>query len=143
MKKTIVMLFLIIIASSVNAQKLKESDVPYNIKEAFKKSYPEAKELNWEKEKDGNYEANFEIGEVEQSLTLDRNGNMVELEEEIAVAELPEAAKAYLSKNYQGSKIKEAAKITDSKGVVTFEAEVKGMDLIFDNAGKLLKEIKE
>ncbi len=39
--------------------------------------------------------------------------------------------------------MKEAAKITDAHGVVTYEAEVKGMDLLFDSAGKFLKEVKD
>ncbi|MDD2300576.1 MAG: hypothetical protein PHU69_13200 [Fermentimonas sp.] len=31
----------------------------------------------------------------------------------------------------------------NSKGGVTYEVEVKGKDLIFDNAGKFLKEVKD
>jgi hypothetical protein len=62
---------------------------------------------------------------------------------EIKIDELPANAKAYVAKHYAGQKIKEAAKITDSKGVVTYEAEVKGKDLIFDNTGKFLKEVKD
>jgi len=48
-----------------------------------------------------------------------------------------------LPKNIRAKKIKEAAKITDAKGVVTYEAEVTGKDLIFDASGKFLKEIKD
>ena len=55
-----------------------------------------------------------------------------------------EACESYIAKNYAGFKITESAKITDSKGVVTFEAEItKGKlkhDLMFDNSGKFLEK---
>ena len=49
----------------------------------------------------------------------------------------------YIGKNYAGQKIKEAAKIVDSKKVTTYEAEVKEGDLIFDANGKFLKKVVE
>lgn len=63
----------------------------------------------------------------------------METEIEIKVDALPANAKEYVSKNYAGQKIKEATKITDNKGVVTYEAEIKGKDLILDSNGNLIK----
>jgi hypothetical protein len=74
---------------------------------------------------------------------IDVSGNILETEVEIKIDELPAKAKEYVSKNYAGQKIKETAKITDSKGVVTYEAEIKGKDLIFDSNGNFIKEVKE
>ncbi|MBC7865300.1 MAG: hypothetical protein IAF38_20155, partial [Bacteroidia bacterium] len=37
-------------------------------------------------------------------------------------------------------KVKEAAKITDAKGVVTYEAEIDNADYIFDSTGNFLKK---
>ena len=48
----------------------------------------------------------------------------------------------YVKTNYKGQSVKEAAKITDGKATITYEAEIKGMDLLFDNNGKFIKEIK-
>ena len=70
---------------------------------------------------------------------IDVSGNILETEIEIKVDALPANAKAYISKNYAGQKIKEATKITDNKGVVTYEAEIKGKDLIFDSNGNFIK----
>jgi len=142
MKKLVFLLAAVASVSFANAQKVSDKEVPAAVKSALQKSHPNAKGLKWEKEK-GNYEAGFEVGETDYSVLIDASGKILETEVEIKIDELPANAKAYVAKHYAGQKIKEAAKITDSKGVVTYEAEVKGKDLIFDNTGKFLKEVKD
>ena len=61
---------------------------------------------------------------------------------EIELNQLPSGVLDYVKANYKGQSVKEAAKITDVKGAVTYEVEIKGMDLIFDSNGKFIKEIK-
>jgi hypothetical protein len=41
------------------------------------------------------------------------------------------------------SSIENRPKITDAKGSITYEAELKGKDLIFDSKGKFIKETKD
>jgi hypothetical protein len=50
---------------------------------------------------------------------------------------------SYIKTNYKDKKIRESAKITNSTGVVTYEAEVDDKDVIFDSNGKFLKEVKD
>ena len=142
MKKSAILLGAMFVVSFANAQKVSDKEVPTVVKNTLQKSYPNAKEIKWEKEK-ANYEAGFEVSEKEYSLLIDASGKILETEMEIKMEELPANAKAFISKNYAGQKIKETAKITDSKGVVTYEAEVKGKDLIFDKNGNFIKEVKE
>ena len=139
MKKSVILLAAMFGVSFANAQKVSDKEVPTAVKNILQKNYPNAKEIKWEKEK-ANYEAEFEVNETDYSLLIDGSGNILETEIEIKVDALPVKAKEYISKNYAGQKIKEAAKITDSKGVVTYEAEVKGKDLIFDGNGNYIKE---
>lgn len=127
--------------SLVSAQKVQEKDVPATIKAAFQKNYPTARELKWEKE-NGNYEAEFEMEEADYSVLIDISGNIIETEAEIRIEALPADAVAYVSKNYAGQKIREAARIIDSKGAITYEVEIKNKDLIFDGNGDFIKEIK-
>jgi hypothetical protein len=47
--------------------------------------------------------------------------------------------RAYIAKHHAGKKIKEAAEIVDAKGKKTYEAEVGGKDLIFDEKGQFIK----
>lgn len=129
-------------AGCANAQKLKETEVPAAVKAAMTKKYPAIKDVEWEKE-GANYEAGFDLNKVETSVVITPAGVILETESEIAVSALPKAATDYLSKNLPGKKIKEAAKLTDANGTVTFEAEVNDADYIFDSNGNFIKKVVE
>jgi hypothetical protein len=138
MKKFAILLCAIMLVAFTYAQKVSENEIPLPVKSALLKSYPKAKGVKWERE-DGRFEAAFEIEGSKYSLLIDVSGNILETETEIKVSDLPVRAKEYITKKYPGQKIKEAAKIVDSKGFVTYEAELKGRDLIFDSEGKFIK----
>ncbi len=138
--KTIVILVSASLSLSIaHAQKLAEKEVPANVKNAVLKKFPQAKIKQWEKENE-QYEAELIWNKNEISVLLNPDGTILETETEIAVSELPAPVLAYVSKNYPKHKVKEAAKITDAKGTVTYEAEVNEKDLIFDHQGNFLKE---
>jgi hypothetical protein len=141
MKKLALMTVAAMITSLTFAQKLQEKDVPASVKTAFQKNFPQAKVEMWEKE-GVNFEAEFELNKTEQSVLFDAQGNLLETEVEIKLTQLPKGVLEYVKANYKGHKVKEAAKITDAKGTVTYEAEINGMDLLFDSNGKFIKEIK-
>lgn len=142
MKKAIITLMLICLVASAYAQKIKESAVPEAVKSSFAKLYPNVHNQKWEME-DGNYEAEFEVNEVETSVEFNAAGTLLMTEVEISVSELPASATDYIAKNMPGKKIAEASKMTDANGVVTFEAEVGVDDYIFDASGKFLKKVSE
>ncbi|MBS1532547.1 MAG: PepSY-like domain-containing protein [Bacteroidetes bacterium] len=141
MKKIILnMLLCTAIAGTLNAQDIKSNQVPSIVKEALMKKYPKATKVTWEKEK-GNYEANWggKSGE-DMSMQFTPAGAFVEQVVAISPAQLPAGVAAYVQKHYPGIKIKEAGLVTDAKGVTTYEAEIKGKDLIFDKNGNYLKQ---
>lgn len=139
MKRTIIMLCLMAFTCILNAQNLKESEVPAAVKTAFTSMYPSAASVKWEKE-NGNYEAEFKESGTETSAIFDGSGTYIQTEVEIAVKLLPRAVTEYVSKNLAGKNINEAAKITDAKGTVTYEAEAGNEDYIFDANGNFLKK---
>ncbi len=120
----------------------KEAEVPAVVKTKFASLYPNVTKVKWGKEGTG-FEAEFELNKVETSANFDASGNLLETETEIALSELPANVNTYIAKNIPGEKIKEASKITDAKGMVTYEAEVKGADYIFDNTGNFIKKAEE
>ncbi len=130
-----------LIFGSAFAQKMKAADVPAPTKAKFTSLYPKAEGAKWEKE-GANYEAEFELNEVETSAVFDATGNLVETEVEIKVSELPKAVTDYMAKNVAGSKIKEASKITDASGKITYEAEANKKDYIFDSEGTFIKTVE-
>jgi len=83
------------------------------------------------------------LNKTEQSVLFDAQGSILETELEIELNQLPSAVLEYIKANYKGQSVKEAAKITDANGKITFEAEVGKMDVLFDESGKFLKEKKD
>ena len=142
MKKSILLLVIGFTTFSACAQKIKEAEVPTSVKSAFTKQYPAVKDVKWELE-DGKYEAGFDLNKVKTSVLIDPSGNITETETKIAVSALPKTVADYCAKNYADKKIAEASKIVDAKGVITYEAEINKMDVLFDTNGKFIKESKD
>ncbi len=122
-------------------EKMKHVMVPSAVKTSFSKNYP-GTTAKWEKE-GSNYEAGFKHEGHEMSALYDADGKMTESEMEIKIGDLPNSAIEYVKANYKDAEIEEAAKITKADGEVNYEAEVKGMDLIFDKEGNFLREQKD
>lgn len=142
MKKVVIIMVSGMISSGAFAQKIQDKDVPAAVKVTFEKSYPNTKEVKWDKEGD-KYEASFDVNKVDNSVLFNANGNIIETEVEIELNQLPSGILDYVKTHYKGQNVKEGAKITDTKGVVTYEAEIKGLDLLFDSNGKFIKEVKD
>lgn len=125
-----------------NAQKVDEKEVPSAIKESLKKNFSVIK-AEWDKEGE-NYEGNFKQKGIETSIVFDAKGSVLEVEREIKKNELPSVILDVIKKDYALYEIEEAARI-EANGIVTYEAELEkkeeSFDLIFDNAGKLLKKV--
>lgn len=148
MKTTIITVAVIVLSmNAASAQKVKEAEVPKAVITSFQTHFKGAKADAWDKEKNGEFEAEFKMNKVEMSANFSADGKLMETEEEIATATLPKTATDYVTKNYAGVKIEEAAKITDSTGKVTYEAEVKKgkeeIELLFDATGNFIKKVIE
>ncbi len=123
------------------AQKVNEKAVPAVVKTAFAKEYPGVV-AKWEKE-NSKFEVNFKKDGKEMSALYEANGTLTETEASMKVTELPANVLSYVKEHYKGKTIKEASKITKATGIVNYEAEVSGMDVIFDASGKFIKEMKD
>ena len=130
--KNIILLSLFVIVSCTMAF---SANPPEVVLAAFKQKFPNAQDVDWSKEKNGEWEAEFEMpGSNEMSANFSADGRWLETETEIAFSELPAPVIAAL----QGKKVKEAARIEKADGSTVYEAEVKRKDLIFDASGKML-----
>lgn len=139
MKKITLLFSAVLCVVFVQAQKIDEAAVPANVKTAFQKMYPGIKKIHWEKE-NGNYEANFKESATEEAATFNPDGKFIESEKTISITSLPKAATDYLAKNLPGKKIKESTQIKNAAGIITYEAEVNGIDYTFDAKGNYLKQ---
>jgi hypothetical protein len=140
MKNTLLLTFLSFsLTTTLTAQKLKSAQVPEAVKNALLKKYPSASNVTWEKEK-GNFEANWGgRSKEDNSVLFTPDGTFVETVVAIPIADLPLGIATYIKAHYPGSKITEAGKVTDAKGNTSYEAEVKGKDLLFDKEGNFKK----
>ena len=119
-------------------------NVPVAVKKANMKKYPESKmhHITWEKEK-GNYEANWggKDGEA-NSVQYTPSGTFIEIVKEISVKDLPKGVSAYVKEHYNGAKLNDVGKVTDAQGKTSYEVEIHGKDVIFDEKGNFVKEEK-
>lgn len=113
-------------------------NTPATVKATIARLYPTARNVKFEKE-NGDYEAEFKHNGKAMSVVLDANGTVKETETEIPVNALPAAIRDFVAKKMPGKKIREAAEMLDATGKKTFEAQVGGKDLIFDERGTLIK----
>jgi hypothetical protein len=141
MKKSIILIALIMLSLVSFAQKTNEQNVPQVVKNALLQKSPNAKEIKWDKE-GKNFEASFNLNNADNSVLFNQEGKIVETEIEIPVNQLPKKALQYLNDNYKNQKVKEAAKIVTEKGYIIYEAEIKGKDLFFDQNGNFIKRDK-
>lgn len=137
------MVIIFAISSATFAQEKGEGkghiNVPAVVKSALHKNYANATKVTWEKE-NGNYEANWggKSGE-DNSVQYTPSGNFIEIVNAIAINQLPASVATYVKEHYKGAKITEAGKVTDAKGKLSYEAEVHGKDIIFDENGNFVK----
>ena len=119
-------------------------DIPSNVKQKINSLYPDAKNIKWDVEGKGKYEAEFKINGIQTALLFDSKASLIETETKIDVSDLPSKVKDYISSEYAGVSITEAAKIIDSKGNLKYEAEIKegkkSKDILFDQDGNILKK---
>ena len=144
MKKVLGITALLVVIHTISFTQEKDEknekvNVPAAVKNALVKKYPEATHVTWEKE-NGNYEANWggKSGE-DNSVQFTPEGSFIEIVKVIPVSELPANVSAYVKSHYNGTKITEAGKVTDAKGKLSYEVEVHGKDVIFDENGNFVK----
>ncbi|WP_299700312.1 SdiA-regulated domain-containing protein [uncultured Pontibacter sp.] len=120
-------------------------DVPDAVKVGFIETYPNIKQVDWDKE-NGLYEAEFKISGRERVALFQEDGKLVSYTEEIDEEFLPGSIHAYLQQYYQNYKVEEVHRIQASDQT-TFKVELeqgsKEKILQFTESGELLRESSE
>lgn len=156
--KTIITLFsaLLFFSFSLSGQVAKETkegkegketkekkEAPANVKSAFSQKFPAATKVEWGKEGDNEWEAEFKLNGKEYSANFDNAGKWMETEYEISAKDIPAAVKTTLDKESAGFKIEESV-VTETAALKAYEfVIVKGkdkMELVIDGNGKLVKK---
>lgn len=141
--KTIKLLVIFFLgAGTIFAQEMSETQVPSVIVNNFKKEFPKANDVEWERQGD-QYNVDFEIGRYKDyEAWFTASGMLIRYTEEISEGDLPKAVKDAVKNKYKGYRIDDAKKIIEN-GVETYNVEIeKGndeRDLIFSKNGDFIR----
>ena len=130
---------------SVMAQDAQRRGVPAVVLNAFQQQFPKARQVEWEKMKDGTYEVEFSVGLIsrDHQAMITPEGKVVRYEEELASYSLPDAVKTQIKTEFAGYRTGDIKKI-DMEGKITYEVELdspsEDLKVEFDSDGKILKE---
>ena len=144
-------LFAILSQAAAGENEVSKNKVPKAVLEAFEKSYPNAKDVEFEKEMfEGKaaYEVEYKDNGKEYEAMYNVDGVLVQREEEIDVSALPEAVTNAIKKEHPKAKIEEAEKLMKPDGTLSgYEVDIKTgedkFELEVDTAGKILKTEKD
>ena len=91
-------------------------NVPGKVKEAFNKKFPNAASVEWGKESDTEFEAEFTMNGKDYSANFNTDGTWMETEMEIEMEDLPDPVLASFARDYWGADIEEIASLMNSEG---------------------------
>ncbi len=122
----------------------KEShDAPAAVKAAFKARFPTVTKVDYDHEKNGEYEAEFKMSGVKMSANFTSEGVWRETENVIAVTALPTAVAQSIAAKYPKAAVVGAAKIETSDNGTRYEADLKTgskkSEVLFDENGNVVK----
>lgn len=128
-----------------SAQGVQKRGVPAVVLNAFQQQFPKARQVEWEKKRDGNYEVEFDNGlfSRDHQAIISPDGKVLRHEEELASYSLPDAVKQQIKTEFDGYRVGDVKKI-DTGGTITYEVDLDSrqgdLDVIFAADGKIVKE---
>jgi len=141
--KTLILAFAALFLISITACGQAGKDVPATVKSTFSQKFPKATNVEWGKENDKEWEAEFKMDGKEYSANFDIAGTWIETEYEISTKEIPASVKATFDKESLGYKIGESV-VTENKDGRAYEFLLKKgeteIELIIDSNGKVIKK---
>lgn len=138
-------IFLSSVAAFSQESKIREKEVPQAVLTAFKTAYPNATVRGYAKEKENGklfYEIESKDGATMRDVLYNPDGTVAEIEETVAVSDLPAAAQQLIQTKYPRAVVTKAEKSTQGDKVQYEVSARRGrqrISLVFDADGKLLK----
>lgn len=146
--KNVALIIALAIAVSLQscAQNKDDGKAPEKVKAAFNQKFPKAKKVEWEKENEAEWEAEFKMDGKEYSANFSADGEWVETEYEIKESQIPENILAILNSNFTDYEI-EGAEIAETAAGKSYEFEIEQdedeFEVVIDAKGNLTKKKSE
>lgn len=140
----LVSLILAVFGFSACGQK---ANVPAKVKTAFSQKFPQATNVNWDKESATEWEAEFKMDGNKYSANFDQDGHWKETEYLIHKSELPATVKTTLKNKFAGYDV-EKAEVSETPAGKVFEMKIENdetdMEVAINANGKVVKkEVKK
>ncbi len=142
MKKLILLVAVLFIAFQVEAQSVKQKDVPVAVLENLEAWYPGVSKVKWEM-KDGMYEASFLMNKLKNEVVFSSTGEFSSAEAEIKITQLPEAISTYMTEHFPNQTFEDIEMEMDAHGIVTYSVEIGDTEYEFSADGQLLSQESE
>jgi len=141
MRKVLLFVMTSMIVITIAAQNKKEVKISEKVKTALIKLYPEAKNIQWKKDKNKT-EASF-INNGKNMLVIFDSDLLYSIKTQIQISELPKAVRHSLDEYYRGYKIISAGTVSDTQNNTYYAMELMKttvlIKVMFDENGKLVR----
>jgi hypothetical protein len=142
--KTFIVISMLSVVMSTQAQNLKANEIPENVRLAFSNKFPDVKKVKWSKENANEFEGEYKINGIEKSSNFDKDGQWLVTETEIKSEQLPVAVMAVIKKDFSDFKIEEAEKAETASNQlfyeVTLEKKESNLEVKFSPEGKIISK---
>jgi hypothetical protein len=145
----VTLIFFVIVATSNNLyaqhKKYSEKDMPASVITSFQKNFPDAIVRGYDKEtEDGvtSYEVEATIGDIKKDIQFDAEGNVIEIEETMNTADLPEKVVTAINNKYSNPTILKSEKVTKGADIlyeVLIKAKKKKYEVRLDKEGNIVE----
>lgn len=110
---------------------------------SFKAKYPNAKDVSWDKDSNGNYEAQFEQNDEKYRADFTPDGNWIETENSIKFKHLPKAVQDAIEREYDKDDIEEIEQVNHYQKGIFYDVEIdakgsKKIDIEYNALGKII-----
>lgn len=133
----------IAIAFTSCAQNKYEKNAPQSVISSFASKFPKAKKIEWSKENESEWEAEFKMNNNEYSANFSNSGEWLETEYEIKTSDIPSNIKNILDDNFEDYDI-ESAEISETAQGNSYEFEIdigeQEYEVTIDHKGNLIKK---
>ncbi|MCB0444108.1 MAG: PepSY-like domain-containing protein [Ignavibacteriae bacterium] len=145
-KLNVSVLLAITIAFTSCAQSRSDQKAPQSVMSSFAQKFPNASKVEWDKENDKEWEAEFKMNNSKYSANFSNTGEWLETEYKIKISEIPADIKTILDANFKDYDI-EIAEISETSQGKSYEFEIEvgeqELEVTIDQNGNLTKKLEE
>lgn len=141
MKKIKLLVLVVLTLNLVSCDK--EASAPQKVKDAFTQKFPNATDVDWSKESDTEWEAEFKMNEKEYSSNFTQDGTWKETEYKVTASEVPQVVMDAFNTNFIEYDTKKIEVSETIEGKVYEFIITKGeteMEVVIDTQGTIVKK---